>query len=63
VRAGTSILVVGSVTYFSEAVSSLTDVEVVAVVGGDVGPSEDAAFVKRDRVASSGWTGVAPGGD
>jgi hypothetical protein len=54
VRAGTSILVVGSVTYFSEAVSSLTDVEVVAVVGGDVGPSEDAAFVKRDRVASSG---------
>ena len=37
----------GSATYFSVAASFFTDVRVVAVVGEDFGPEEDAVFLDR----------------
>ena len=38
----------GSATYFSVAASFFTDVRVVAVVGEDFGPEEDAVFLDRN---------------
>ncbi|HXG64141.1 MAG TPA: PfkB family carbohydrate kinase [Blastocatellia bacterium] len=38
----------GSATYFSVAASFFTDVRVVAVVGNDFGPQEEAVFRERD---------------
>jgi sugar/nucleoside kinase (ribokinase family) len=38
----------GSATHFSVAASFFTDVKVVAVVGGDFGPEQEAVFTERD---------------
>lgn len=38
----------GSATYFSVAASFFTDVRVVAVVGDDFGPAEEAVFLERE---------------
>jgi sugar/nucleoside kinase (ribokinase family) len=38
----------GSATYFSVAASFFTDVRVVAVVGEDFGPEEEAVFLERE---------------
>jgi sugar/nucleoside kinase (ribokinase family) len=38
----------GSATYFSVAASFFTDVRVVAVVGDDFGPADEAVFLERD---------------
>jgi sugar/nucleoside kinase (ribokinase family) len=38
----------GAATYFSLAAGFFTDVKVVAVVGGDFGPEEEAVFRERD---------------
>ena len=38
----------GSATYFSVAASFFTDVRVVAVVGDDFGPADEAVFLERE---------------
>jgi sugar/nucleoside kinase (ribokinase family) len=38
----------GSATYFSVAASFFTDVRIVAVVGDDFGPADEAVFVERE---------------
>ena len=38
----------GSATHFSVAASFFTEVRVVAVVGADFGPAEEAVFIERE---------------